>query len=140
MEELLFAMMNEGFVIYVDHVNNKIILQKFSTPASPMMLYFENDKTYFECQSREEALELAQKMMTWKSAPTPPPPEPNWSASLMYKHRGERIPRFAEIGMIENKSYEEANQIASSMGSVWINTYFNETEIEKWEVKIRPVQ
>ncbi len=61
----------------------------------------------------------------------------NWSATLMYKHRGWLRPKFLDLGVF-NGEMKPSKEEATISGQKWISENFQDNEIEEWQVRISP--
>jgi hypothetical protein len=55
----------------------------------------------------------------------------------MYKHRGERIPRFMTLTQCVGKTKIAALEEGRQLADKWLRENFKLDEIELWEVKAR---
>jgi hypothetical protein len=88
------------------------------------------------CQLKETAWEA------WQQARKPKVEKPSvtWNLELMYKRRGERLPRFTSVGISTHQSHKEAVADGKRRAEVWLDDNFKAGEIESWDVKAQPVK
>jgi hypothetical protein len=136
MQDLLLEMMNQGFIVYTE--GDEFTLQKVNTPASPTNYEFDNGTPYKRFPSLAEALTEAQEIVGISKKS-----QSDcflWEPELMYKHRGERLPRIMPLGLIGNAAKDIAIEIAKDSAKLWIDSKFKPDEIESWEVRVRPAK
>lgn len=136
MQDLLLEMMNHGFIVYAE--GDQFVLQKVNTPASPANYEFDNGKPYKKFPLLAEALTEAQELLGL--AKKPQTDDITWEPELMYKHRGERLPRIIPLGNINTRNRHAAIDMAKDMARLWIDRKFKPDEIESWEVRVRPAK
>lgn len=135
MEELLLAMMNQGFIVYVH--KDIATLKKVSTPNNPILVRFDNGLPEIDCENVAAAIELAKKKMDWKCESKKS--QFSWDMELTFKHRGFQQPRFASLGQINNLDQDAAIETAKQSAEVYLQK-FKKNEIESWDVRVRPAK
>lgn len=102
-----------------------------------------------ECLSdtiNDDAVWSALKEAAWKAwvasrqSPAERLAKRVWDIELMYKHRGERKPRFLNLGQSFEPEREEALDEGRDKAEEWLGQQFKGNEIESWEVKVRPAK
>lgn len=136
MEELLLAMMNRGYYVYISPS------QRFCVRKEPMC----NDPGEIFCAdfgSLEEALAWVKKEIGFESdqekqAKCKALANVLWDLQLMYKHRAFKQPRFESLGQVSNCDHQAAVESGRKLAALWIEQNFEERDVEHWEVKARP--
>lgn len=80
-----------------------------------------------------------QNFVTQKSNHSHNQNDPFWSGQLMYKHRGSILPKFEDLGFLDNQNKEQALEVAKKCAEKFLQEMYDEKDIESWEVKVRPV-